>query len=240
MGLQIDRVMLFERFSRNFQLRFKNRSSAANILADTTKPSLKKESKEQILVFGIPRGGVITGDIFARKLSIPNFDIVLPRKLTHPDNKELAIGAIMEDGTTYLDQKRITDSSISLNYLETEKLEQIAEIKRRKSLYRAHLKQNHALSGATIILVDDGAATGATIIPAARWIRKVCQPRNLIIALPIAPKPTVRLLGRECDSVEAIITPSNFHSVGQYYEDFIPVTDEQVIDILRVRNSASK
>jgi len=101
--------MLFERFSRNFQLRFKNRSSAANILADTTKPSLKKESKEQILVFGIPRGGVITGDIFARKLSIPNFDIVLPRKLTHPDNKELAIGAIMEDGTMYLDQQRIAD-----------------------------------------------------------------------------------------------------------------------------------
>jgi len=123
--------MLFERIRRNFQLRFKDRSSAANILADVIKSSLRKEPKEQILVLGIPRGGVVTADIFASKLSIPNFDLVIPRKLTDPYNKELAIGAIMEDGTTYLDQERINNPLISFDYIEKEKLEQIAEIKRR-------------------------------------------------------------------------------------------------------------
>ena len=233
-------MMLFERISRNFQLRFKNRSSAANILADATKSPLKKEPKEKILVLGIPRGGVVTADIFASKLSIPNFDIVISRKLTDPYNKELAIGAIMEDGTMYPDQKRITDTLIPLDYIEKEKLEQIAEIKKRTALYRANLNHNHAVLGAITILVDDGAATGATIITAAGWIRKQYQPKHFIIALPVAPKSTVKLLSRECDSVEAILTPSNFHSVGQYYEDFNPVTDDQVIDIMSKRNMSSQ
>jgi putative phosphoribosyl transferase len=231
--------MLFERIRRNFQLRFKNRSSAANILADATKSSLKKEPKEQILVLGIPRGGVVIADIFASKLSIPNFDLVIPRKLTDPYNKELAIGAIMEDGTMYLDQRRITDTLITLDYVEKEKLEQIAEIKRRTALYRVNLKHEHGGPVATTILVDDGAATGATIITAARWIRKHYKHKHFIIALPVAPKSTVKLLERECDSVETIITPSNFHSVGQYYEDFNAVTDEQVIEIMSKRSNSS-
>jgi putative phosphoribosyl transferase len=228
--------MLFERIRRNFQLRFKDRSAAANILADVIKSSLEKEPKEHILVLGIPRGGVVTADIFASKLSIPNFDIVIPRKLTDPYNKELAIGAIMEDGTTYLDQVRINNSLISFDYIEKEKLDQIAEIKRRASLYRSNITHYHTVSGATTILLDDGAATGATIIAAARWIKKQYKPRRFIIALPVAPKPTLKLLGQECDSVEAIITPGNFHSVGQFYEDFSPVTDKQVMDIMRKRN----
>ena len=232
--------MLFERIRRNFQLRFKDRSSAANILADVIMSSLRKEPKEQILVLGIPRGGVVTADIFASKLSIPNFDIVIPRKLTDPYNKELAIGAIMEDGTTYLDQERINNPSISFDYIEKEKLEQIAEIKRRASLYRGNVTHPHTVPGATTILLDDGAATGATVIAAARWIRKQYKPRHFIIALPVAPKPTLKLLGQECDSVEAVIAPGNFHSVGQYYEDFNPVTDEQVMDIMRKRNMSSQ
>jgi putative phosphoribosyl transferase len=228
--------MLFERIRRNFQLRFKDRSSAANILADVIKSSLAREPKEHILVLGIPRGGVVTADIFASKLAIPNFDIVIPRKLTDPYNKELAIGAIMEDGTTYLDQVRINNSLISFDYIEKEKLEQIAEIKRRASLYRRKVTHYHTVPGATTILLDDGAATGSTIIVAARWIKKQYKPRRLIIALPVAPKATLKLLGQECNSVEAIITPGNFHSVGQFYEDFSPVTDKQVMDIMRKRN----
>jgi putative phosphoribosyl transferase len=232
--------MLFERVSRKFQLRFKDRSRAANILAEATKSSLRKVPEEQILVLGIPRGGVVTAHIFASKLSIRNFDIVIPRKLTDPYNKELAIGAIMEDGTTYLDQVRIKNSLISSDYIEKEKLEQITEIKRRASLYRSHVAHSRTAPWATIILLDDGAATGATVIAAARWIRKQYKPRHFIVALPVAPKPTLKLLGQECDSVEAVIAPGTFHSVGQYYEDFNPVTDEQVIDILSKRNESSR
>jgi len=232
--------MVFERIRRNFQLRFKDRSAAANILADVIKSSLEKEPRGRILVLGIPRGGVVTADIFASKLAIPNFGIVIPRKLTDPFNKELAIGAIMEDGTTYLDEVRINNSYISFDYIEREKLEQIAEIKRRTSLYRSNVTQYRTVPGSTTILLDDGAATGATIIAAARWIKKQYKPRRLIIALPVAPKPTLKLLGLECDSVEAIIKPGNFHSVGQFYEDFNQVTDKQVMDIMRKRSISSQ
>jgi putative phosphoribosyl transferase len=232
--------MLFERIRRNFQLRFKDRSSAANILADAIKSTLRKEPKEQILVLGIPRGGVVTADIFASKLSIPNFGIIIPRKLTDPYNKELAIGAIMEDGTTYLDHERINNSLISSDYIEKEKLEQTIEIKRRALLYRSNVIHSRTVPEVTTILLDDGAATGATVIAAARWIRKQYKPKQFIIALPVAPKPTLKLLGKECDSVEAVISPGNFHSVGQYYEDFNPVTDEQVMEIMRKRNMPSQ
>ena len=150
--------MIFERISRNFQLRFKDRVSAASILADTTKSSVRKEAKNDTLVFGIPRGGVITADILATKLNIPNFDIITPRKLTDPDNKEQAIGSIMEDGTIYLDEQQIRDSGISSDYVEKEKLTQIAEIKRRTEVYHSKVRHYRNSVNSTIILVDDGAA----------------------------------------------------------------------------------
>jgi predicted phosphoribosyltransferase len=228
--------MIFERISRNFQLKFKDRVSAASILADTTKSSVRREPKNDTIVFGIPRGGVITADILAIRLSIPNFDLIMPRKLTDPDNKEQAIGSIMEDGTTYLDEQQIRDSGISLDYIEKEKLTQIEEIKRRKDVYHSSKRHYGDIVNSTIILVDDGAATGATAIAAARWIRKALRPKFFTIAIPVAPKQTVKLLERECDLVKVVMSPMNFRSVGQFYQDFSVVTDEQVISILRKRN----
>jgi putative phosphoribosyl transferase len=174
----------------------------------------------------------------AKKLSTDNFDIVIPRKLTDPDNKEQAIGAIMEDGTTYLDKELICELSIPDDYIEKEKAYQIQEIKRRSSLFRkqGRLDYYSKITGKAAILVDDGAATGATIIAAARWLKKNQNPKRLIIAIPVAPKQTVKLLKEEADDVEVITTPSsNFKSVGQFYHDFAPVADEQVIGIMQNR-----
>ncbi|HET7284961.1 MAG TPA: phosphoribosyltransferase family protein [Nitrososphaeraceae archaeon] len=144
---------------------------------------------------GIPRGGVVTADIVAKKLSTDNFDIVIPRKLTDPDNKEQSIGAIMEDGTTYLDKELISELSISEEYIEKEKAYQIQEIKRRSSLFRKQgLDYYSKIDGKVAILVDDGAATGATIIAAARWVKRTQNTKRLIIAIPVAPKalrPTI-------------------------------------------------
>jgi predicted phosphoribosyltransferase len=228
--------MIFERISRNFQLKFKDRIGAASILADTAKSSVKRESKNDTLVFGIPRGGVITADTLATRLDIPNFDIITPRKLTDPDNKEQAIGSIMEDGTAYFDEQQIRDSGISSDYIEKEKLTQIAEIRRRTEVYHSNGRHYRSSVNRTIILVDDGAATGATAIVAARWIMKVIRPLFFIIAVPVAPKETVKLLERECDLVKVIMSPMNFRSVDQFYQDFSVVSDEQVISILRKRN----
>ena len=172
---------MFESITRKFQFKFKDRVSAANILAASIMDNLnnnKKDKEDDIIVLGIPRGGVITADIVARKLSAKYFDIVIPRKLTDIDNKEQSIGAIMEDGTTYLDQELIEELSIPAEYIEKEKAYQIQEIKRRTSLYRREGLE-YKISGKVAILVDDGAASGATIISAARWVKKRIKTQNV-------------------------------------------------------------
>lgn len=237
--------MIFELISRKFQFKFKDRAAAADILGESLKDRVKNEEEQKTaVVLGIPRGGVITADIVAKKLSTLLFDIIIPRKLTDPDNKEQAIGAIMEDGTTYIDQQLINDLQISSEYLEKEKLEQIREIKRRTALYHNNepIREDFSssfLKDKTIILVDDGAATGATIIAAARWIKKLeNKAKRLIIAIPVAPKSTVNLLKKECNAeVEVVISPSStFHSVEQYHQNFQQIPDEQVIRIMKDRN----
>jgi putative phosphoribosyl transferase len=234
---------MFEAISRRFQLKFKDRAAAGNILAEIIKDRLKKEKLEQCIVFGVPRGGVVTADTVVRRLSAANaavdFDIIISRKLTDPDNKEQAIGAVMEDGTTYLDEELISMLQITPEYVEKEKAEQIQEIRRRNALYYSKTSINchdHLKDRATI-LVDDGAATGATLIAAARWLRKKHTPKRLIVAVPVAPKDTIKLLRQESDVVEVVTDPSSiFKSVEQFYQDFKPVPDDKVMEILRTRN----
>ena len=125
---------------------------------------------------GIPRGGVITADIVAKRLSSPFFDIIIPRKLLDIDNKEQSIGAVMEDSTTYIDQQLVNVLQIPSEYIEKEKLEQIQEIKRRSQLYRSGGSSDssrRSMHSQTVVLVDDGAATGATLIVSAKWINKL-------------------------------------------------------------------
>jgi len=232
---------MFEKITNKFQFKFKDRVTAANILGESLKDKIKKqEEQKSAVVLGIPRGGVVTADIVAKKLSTDNFDIVIPRKLTDPDNKEQAIGAIMEDGTTYLDRELISELSISDDYMEKEKAYQIQEIKRRSSLFRKQGRLDYysnKINGKVAILVDDGAATGATIIAAARWVKKNQNPKRLIIAIPVAPKDTLQRLKGECDAVEVVTSASFvFHSVSQYYQSFEPVPDDKVIDIMKARD----
>jgi putative phosphoribosyl transferase len=168
---------IFEAIAGKLHFRFKDRITAAGILAESLKDKMSTEERKSAIVLAIPRGGVVTGDIVARKLSC-RLGVIIPRKLTDPDNKEYAIGAIMEDGTTYIDQEAVNHLQISPEYLEQEKLHQIEEIKRRKSLFLGSREDD--LNDKTVILVDDGAATGATIIVAARSIRKQFRPKRLI------------------------------------------------------------
>src|SRR5215813_9287157 len=227
---------MFGVISRKFQIKFRNRAAAGSILAEILRDRLKKENLQQrIIVLGIPRGGVVTADSVARKLSNAfksvHFDLILPRKLTDRDNKEQAIGAIMEDGTTYLDEELVKMLQITPEYLQKEKAQQICEIRRRKMLYSIHkpIGEHGHLKDETVILVDDGAATGATLIAAARWLRTKHTPKRLVIALPVAPKNTVNLLEQESDLVKVVVSASfMFRSVEQYYHDFEQVLDDRV------------
>lgn len=212
------------------QLKFLNRVHAGSLLAErlSASPSLNSRDRSQAIVLGIPRGGVIIANIVARKLST-DFDIVIGRKLGAPENSELAIGAIMEDGTTYMNEYLIKALKLSEDYLEREKAKQIAEIKHRRALYPTN--REYTLRNRIVILTDDGIATGATIIAAARWIRKH-SPNYLIIAVPVAPPQTVEILKQEADAVDVILSPEALNSVGQFYENFDPITDDQVREIL--------
>ncbi len=217
---------------RTLQITFKDRASAASILSSILKHEIKAKNdrQQQILILGIPRGGILVADIVAQKLKA-DFDIVIPRKLRAPDNKENSIGAIMPDGSVYLDALKLRWLKVSLEYIEKEKAEQLQEIVRRTVLYRPD-NQEYNIRDRTVILVDDGIASGATLIPAARWIRKQ-QPKQLIIAAPVASEQAAEMLKKEADQLKFIITPSNLITINQFYRNFESVADEQVIDILK-------
>lgn len=251
--------MVFDSLKNKFQLRFKNRDTAASILAGALEDSLRKikvdKKRNNLIILGIPRGGVVVADIVTSKLKSSytyiEFDIIVPRRLGAPGNQERSIGSILEqeekydggDGTTtttYLNDDLIKELGISREYIEKEKALQIEEIKRRKSLYRSP-KKEYNIEDKVVVLVDDGAATGATLIAASRWIRKE-NPRKLIIAIPVATKDTVEELKRECDMVVTGTTASStsaFKSVGQYYQEFKPVDDDMVIEICKRNNLLS-
>jgi putative phosphoribosyl transferase len=218
----------------HIQIKFKDRIAAGEMLA-TLLGKYKKEEKDgapnAITVIGIPRGGVVVADTVAKKLSTRDFDIVISRKLRAPNNSENAIGAIMQDGLVYLENTLVESLNISNQYLESEKSEQKKEVDRRMGLYRPETDKEYNIKGRTVILIDDGAATGATIIAATTWIRKQ-NPKRLIIALPVAPSQVKMALGQHADDLEIIYAPSNFTSVEQFYQKFDVVSDQEIIKLL--------
>lgn len=214
-----------------FQVKFKDRYAAGEMLASLL--GRYKGDRESVTVIGIARGGVIVADAIAEKID-GNFDIIVPRKLRSPHNSENAIGAIMHDGSIYLGTSNLeTQYDVSNEYLDMEKLRQTKEIERRLSLYRPNQRE-YKIKYKIVILVDDGIATGATVISAARWIKKY-KPRRLIIASPVAPKRVTKILKNEADKIEVIRNPSNFKTVEQFYQYFDAVSDDQILEISKRR-----
>jgi putative phosphoribosyl transferase len=215
---------------KNKSMLYSNRKQAANILAERLLniPEIARAEKDKLIILGIPRGGVVLADIVARKLST-DCDIVVGRKLGAPENKELGIGAVMEDGTMYLNRDLVTMLRVSSEYLEREKIKEMNEIKRRLETYRKTVPYN--IRDKIAVIVDDGIATGATIIAACRWLRKQGV-KYLIIAVPVCPLDTADILKNEADIILVLATPAYFNSVGQFYQNFDPVSDEQVIQIM--------
>ena len=215
-----------------FHIKFKDRTSAGEILASVLDDFYKKQKKvAPITVLAIPRGGVIVGDAVASKFNQCEFDIVIPRKLGAPNNPELAIGAVMQDRTAYLNESVIQMLQVPSEYLDEEISRQVLEVQRRMSLYRDP-SNPYNIVGRSVVIVDDGIATGATAIVVVRWIKKF-SPANVLIAVPVAPGDTVAKLTREGAEVQAITTPYSFGSVGQFYENFNQVTDEEVREVSR-------
>ena len=209
-----------------FERRFRNREETGKLLA---KKLLKYRGKA-IVVFGIPRGGVIPASEIAKVLDAP-LDIIMPRKIGAPGNQELAIGAVTEDGTTILNKHLVTTLAISDVYIESEKTKQIEEIKRRIKIYRGEQPPKN-FEGKIVILVDDGIATGATIRAAIHSLQSG-KPSSLIVAIPVGPPDTIRELKQEVDELIFLISYEPFFAIGQFYEDFSQVPDRDVIALLK-------
>jgi predicted phosphoribosyltransferase len=205
-------------------MRFKNREEAGRKLA------IKLSSLKALnpVVLAIPRGGVIVGGIVAKALNA-KLDIVVPRKLRAPYNPELAIGAVMHDGTYYLNRDIVAALDVNEEYIKREIEAQRVEIERRLHLFRKSKEYN--LRDKIIVLVDDGIATGATMLAAINWLKKQ-KPKKLVVAIPVLPAETLELLKREVDEVIFILAPFEFGAVGEFYEDFSQVEDEEVIKII--------
>ena len=231
--------MIINKFFGKFKLKIKNRESAGNILAGTLKDILKKVSGSDLIVVGLPRGGFVMAEIIARKLSC-NLDMMISKRLRAPHNEEIAIGAVVEDGTTYLNNTLIEELKISKEYIDKELSYQLQEIKRLTDMYYHGKKtlldgKSGTVNDITIVIVDDGAATGSTIIATSRSLRKKYNPKCIIVAITVSPRSTVDLLRREgIDHVEVITSPndSNFGTVEQFYQNFEQVNDNEILNII--------
>lgn len=214
-------------------IKFKSRETAGKSLFYLLKRSFRKNQNDnKFIVVCIPRGGIIVGDVIARNFGF-NLDIILPKRLLSPRNKELTIGSVMKDGTFHLDNFMVNSLKISNDYLEKEKNLKIKEIEQKEILYGQQIEGNK-IESKNIILVDDGAATGSTLIVASKWI-KTFQPSHLTIATPVCPKEILKLLKNEVNDVVSLINPisRNFTTVGKFYQDFLPVKDVQGLNILK-------
>jgi putative phosphoribosyl transferase len=184
-----------------------------------------------LVILAIPRGGVVIGDIISDRLGA-KLDLVVSRKIGAPFNPELAIGAVMPDGTCFLNASTIETLQVPQQYIAAQTEEQMKEIDRRLVSYRGRRGYNNELENKIVILVDDGIATGSTIYAAVQWV-KAQKCKQLVIAVPVGPKETIEKLKKVADVVVVIDAPISFQAVGEFYQDFSQVTDDEVISIMR-------
>ena len=204
---------------------FKDREEAGQKLAE----KLLKYKDENPVVLALPRGGVVLGDIIAQKLDCP-LDLLITRKIGHPMSPEYAIGAIAVSGEAILNEEEVR--LVNKDWLEKEKRAQIEEAKRRQDIY---LKNRKAvdLNGKTVIIVDDGIATGLTMLAGIKEV-KAKKPAKIVVAVPVSPPDTYEKISKEVDDFVAISVPDYFlGSIGAYYTDFGQVSDDEVIRILK-------
>jgi len=180
------------------------------------------------IVLAIPRGGVVVGFEIAQAIKCP-LDVIIPRKVGAPFEPELAIGAVTEDGTLYINERICNIYGISKSYLQNESLAQIREIKRRAELYRKGAKPI-SIAGKTVILVDDGIATGATMRAAIMSVKKY-SPKTVIVVVPVGAKEAIDDLKREVDVVTSYV-PDDMGAVGEFYRNFEQTLDEEVVMLL--------
>ena len=211
--------------------KFIDRIDAGSSLAD----ALAGEAGPGTLVLGLPRGGVPVAAEVARALGA-ELDVLVARKVGAPQQPELALGAVTASGELYLDTDLVNHLRVPRETLDVIIARERDEAARRETRFRAG-RTFPAVAGRTVIVVDDGLATGATMRAALRELRRL-GPGRLVVAVPVGARRTCEALGAIADRCICLRTPADFHAVGQQYEDFRPTTDDDVDAILsRFRES---
>ena len=204
---------------------FRDRLDAGRKLAEL----LTDFKGERCAVIAIPRGGVAIGYVVASELDAP-LEVTVPRKIGAPGDPELAVGAVAEDGTIYVEESVAKTLGVRDEWIRMEAERELEEVKRRIAVYREG-RPLPDLREYVVIIVDDGIATGATMIATARFLRKM-GPRKVVIAVPVAPPEILPKLSSEADDVRCVATPSPFFAIGQFYRDFSQLSDSEVLEYL--------
>ena len=207
--------------------KFRNREEAANALAERLDKILGHD--EIPLILGIPRGGVPMAKVISEKLNA-DLDVVLVRKVGHPMHPEFAVASVTEKGEIHLGEGA-KSSGISLSDIEAKALMEISTLSKKRKLFTPDRKPISPL-GRSVVIVDDGIATGATMVAALQTLKSTGAKR-LIVATPVASKNAVELLQAEGAEVCALIVPDVFYSVSQFYDVFEQVSDKEVVDALK-------
>jgi putative phosphoribosyl transferase len=213
------------------QLRFADRTAAGDILAEILWQDIQDAHKQEVTVFGIPRGGaVIAKQVAVRFSTEPG--LVVTKKILAPGSDEDAIGAIAAGEPEYLDPVVLARLNIDRNDIATMIAQAREEVAFRREIYLCEAQLIPRIKGKTVILVDDGAATGSTLIASARFVRKH-DPSFLVVGVPIATKSAKAQLEKEADEVVTILeAKENFRAVGRFYKSFIPISHEDVLNII--------
>jgi putative phosphoribosyl transferase len=211
---------------------FRDRREAGRELAGRLQ---KYAGRHDLLVLGVPRGGLPVAIEVASALKTP-LDIFVSRKLGVPGQEELAFGAIASGGTRILDEDIVNAVGISEAEIERIAARETQELERREQVFRVG-RPPLDVEGKTVVLVDDGIATGSSIRVAIAALRQM-RTAEIVVAAPVVPLSTCERLRREADDVVCVHTPKSFYAIGEFYDDFSQVTDEEVIELLR--QAASK
>lgn len=204
---------------------FRDRREAGRLLAG----ELGRYKKENPLVLGILRGGIVVAREIARGLG-GDFDIILARKLEAPFNPELAIGAVTEEGKLFLNERVGAYTGAGSDYVRDERERQVREIARRVKVFRS-IYPKLPIAGRLVILTDDGVATGATM-QASLWAVRDAKPAKLVAALPVGPEDSLEELAYDADELVCLRSPAMFAAVGQFYARFDQIEDGEVLEIL--------
>ena len=208
------------------RLPFRDRREAGRLLAATLDAYA---NRPDVLVLALPRGGVPVAYEVARARGVP-LDVFLVRKLGVPGHEELAMGAIASGGVRVINDELVRALRIPDEVIDAVTAQEQQELARRERLYRGDHPPPD-VRGRTVILVDDGLATGATMYAAVEVLRQQ-QPARIVVAVPIAAPETCAELSGEVDDIVCAVTPQPFYAVGLWYEDFSPTTDDEVRDLL--------